>query len=588
MNRWSNIRHSIFFKFALAFLAVGIVPLLVLSGFALNQFTSQVERHTENNYNEMILYLSKNADDIFRNYNELSKTMYYNAQYSSDQAPRYIREEIDQNARMNQMTINDFLKTVLFSDSHIVNALFVRESDQTVFQQSRISRSLDPNIPYPPVNWSYALASQPKELAVFPPHLETYYASTDMVMTFARSFIDTSGKPGGPVIGTLYFDVDLDIFGQLFKQVNLSKNDQMYIVDAKGYILYSNQSDKLGKRFDEPGIREDNRRMLFAQPMPFTKGQVIGLTSKADLFASMARIRSTVILVSAICLLALVLLGMLFSRRFTLPILDIMRHMIQVESGNLDAAVETRRKDEIGRLAHGFNRMIERLRQFIHDAYVLELKRKQTELNALKSQIRPHYLYNTLEVIRMSAVANDDGQVADMIHALSDQLKYVIDYGEEWVSVERELDHLRNYFHLINVRFDGRIELKLDVSDDSLLLASILKLTIQPLVENAVQHGFRPRVTKGMVMVTIERAGDNDLAVTVYDNGSGMSPEEVDRLNRRMEDDLGTTGKSIGLKNVHERVRQACGAPYGILVESKPDIGTSVRILFPLRMEERA
>ena len=112
--------------------------------------------------------------------------------------------------------------------------------------------------------------------------------------------------------------------------------------------------------------------------------------------------------------------------------------------------------------------MIERLKLFINEAYVSEIKRKQAELGALKSQIRPHYLYNTLEVIRMSAVANDDDQVADMIHALSNQLKYVIDYGEEWVTVRQELDHLRDYFHLINVRFDGRIKLEIEMRGDDL------------------------------------------------------------------------------------------------------------------------
>lgn len=117
----------------------------------------------------------------------------------------------------------------------------------------------------------------------------------------------------------------------------------------------------------------------------------------------------------------------------------------------------------MGRLANGFNRMVERLKEFINEAYINEIKRKQAELNALKSQIRPHYLYNTLEVIRMSALANGDRKVADMIHSLSDQLQYVIDYGDESVKLEQELEHLRHYFHLIEVRFDNQISLQVEL-----------------------------------------------------------------------------------------------------------------------------
>ena len=168
-------------------------------------------------------------------------------------------------------------------------------------------------------------------------------------------------------------------------------------------------------------------------------------------------------------------------------------------------------------------RMIEGLKLFINDAYVAEIKHKQTELNALKTQIQPHYLYNTLEVIRMSAVADDAEKVADMIHALSNQLEYVIDYGEEWVTVQRELEHLNNYFHLIEVRFDRRIDLQVDLAED-LEEALILKLSIQPLVENAVHHGIRPRGGKGTVLVTIEKSGA-DIAVTVFETASGWIPK---------------------------------------------------------------
>ena len=420
MIKWATIRHSIFFKFSLAFLFVGMIPLLVLSALSLNQFTDQVERNTENNFKQMVLYLSKNADDIFRNYNEISKNMYYNSPSIADRHGVTLEEEINSLGRINLMTINDFLKTILYSDTHIENALFVRKSDQAVFNESRVNKVLDSNEPFPPVSWAYTLSGQRKQLAVFPPHPETYFGSTRPVITFARNFNDTFGRIGPDVLvfGTLYFDVDLDIFDKLFQQLVLDRSDEVYVVDGNGYILYSNQDDKLGKRFDELAAKRSRTKLLYSEPVPFIGGQVIGLVSKADFYASLTQIRSNVIIATGICLLALLVLGVLFSRTFTRPVLDIMRMMVRVESGNLETSITTTRKDEMGRLAHGFNRMIERLKLFINDAYVAEIKHKQTELNALKTQIQPHYLYNTLEVIRMSAVADDAEEVANMIHAL--------------------------------------------------------------------------------------------------------------------------------------------------------------------------
>lgn len=585
MSKWNYIWHSLFFKVSLSFLVVGMIPLLVLGGLSLNQFTSQVQRNTENNFSQLVINLSNNVDDILTNYNEISKAMYYNAEGNRQSVT--LRDEIELQGKINMMPIEDFLKSVVYSDTHIQNAFFVRASDGFVFHQSRESKVLDTNVPFPSVSWTYALAANPKQLGVFPPHLESYYGSTDQVITFARNLIDTSGNIGPDVklLGTLFFDVDMDIFSRLFRQVHLAERDQMVVIDGNGYTLFSNQRDKLGKRFDESAARRDSNTMLFAEPVPFIGGQVIGLVSKTDLYASLIPIRSTVITVSAVCLAALLTLGVMFSRRFTRPILDIMRLMAKVESGHLEPGAETSRKDELGRLTHGFNRMIERLQWFINDAYVSEIKRKQTELNALKTQIRPHYLYNTLEVIRMSAVSNDDDEVADMIHSLSNQLQYVIDYGEEWVTLERELKHLKHYFHLIEVRFDRRIELQVDVKDEKLLRASILKLSIQPIVENAVLHGFRKRGNKGSIQVIVERAGEIGLAVTVMDNGVGMDEGTVAQLTRRLEQAETAPSKSIGVKNVHDRLRTACGEPYGISIESKPDIGTSVRLLIPLHRE---
>lgn len=581
-----NFTHSLFFKFSVAFLVAGLLPIFVLSMLSLYQFTGQIERHTVNNIQQMMVYMRNNVNDMLKKYDDISNLMYTKTQpndiFLKESSALYP-------AGLNSSALDDFIKTVLFSDANIQNVLFVRSENGTLNQQSRGSKQMDPFVSYPPIEWNYTLTINPKKLAVFPYHMEAYYNSQDLVMTFARSWIDTSRGVQNPVriYGTLFLDIDINAFDGLLQQSRLGKKDEIFIVNENGIILYSNRRDKIGSRFDEFGVKSRGDMIVFSEPLPYIQGKVVGLMSKEDIYSPIIRTKNSVWAAALASFAALFLMGLMFSRMFTRPILQLIRQMIKVESGNLDIEMEVGRKDEMGRLANGFNRMVERLKEHINDAYINEIKRKQAELNALKSQIRPHYLYNTLEVIRMSAVANGDRKVADMIHALSDQLQYVIDYGDESVTLEQELEHLRHYFHLIEVRFDHRISLQVELQSQELTSASVLKLILQPIVENAVHHGIRPKGGKGIVLITIERLDGDILGITIYDDGAGMEQEQLESLRIHLNNQDRNMGKSIGIKNVHERIKAAYGSQYGLDMESRPHIGTSVRILLPLNLEVR-
>lgn len=483
--------------------------------------------------------------------------------------------------RINEMSINDFLTTVLYSDTFIRNAYFVRSMDNKLYSQTKDNKSFLPDA-LPLGDWAIPLKENPKHLAIFPVHEETYYKNSKIrVMTVGRNLIDTSGliTATPKIVGTLYFDVDVAVFENLFRELRLGDKDELFVLDADNSVYYSNKEIKEDKVFLPE--TSDRQLLVLSEEVPFLKGQVVVRVSKGDLYEQLTSIRSTVYMAILICALALIVMGIWFSRRLSSPIMSVIKQMIRVESGNLESGLVVKSQDEIGRLAHGFNRMVERLKSFINDAYVAEIKQKQAELNALKSQIRPHYLYNTLEVIRMNAVHNDDNEVADMILSLSNQLKYVIDYGEEWVTIRRELEHLKDYFYIIKVRFENRIELRCDVADHVDLDWSMLKLSLQPIVENAIQHGIRPKGGKGTVWVTIETVEDM-LGITVYDDGVGMDSDTLERLHAMLQDPKAPS-KNVGMKNVHERIRAVCGEPYGLNVSSREHVGTSVRLLIPIR-----
>ncbi|WP_230986963.1 cache domain-containing sensor histidine kinase [Cohnella fermenti] len=555
---------------------------MALSIFSLRTFTSHVERNTVNNLEQMVYYMGNNLNNIFSQYNEVTKLMYLSVDAGAiDGSTISTTDSVNVNERINRMSIDDFLTTVLYSDSFIKNAFFVRAMDGKVYRQSRDSKAFLPDL-LPVDDWLEPLRSRPQQLAVIPTHEEPYFLdSSQKIVTLGRNLIDTSGllQKEPKIVGTLFIDVNLQAFDELVKELNLEADGELIFVDGAGNVIFSNRGDE-GTKVDLDRLRTGGV-LTFSEEVPFLQGEVLVRISKSALYESLTTTRSTVIVAIVFCTVLLILMGIWFSRRLSNPIRRVIREMVKVESGNLDVAPLDGGKDEVGRLSHGFNRMVERLRTFIDEAYVAEIKQKQTELNALKSQIRPHYLYNTLEVIRMNAVANDDDEVGEMILSLSKQLKYVIDYGENSVPLRRELEHLRDYFYIIEVRFENRIELRVDIADNVDLDASILKLSLQPIVENAVQHGVLPKGGRGSVRITVENAVD-DLVVTVYDDGVGMEPEELERLTSRLSGPSGTS-KSIGMKNVHDRIRALYGPEYGLAVSSRKMWGTAVRMVVPTK-----
>lgn len=585
VRKWWN---SVFVKFSAAFLLVGLVPLIALSIFSLQAFTGHVQQFTVNNLKQMSLYLSYNVNNFFSDYDDITRLMYtgryegYSHTISVNQTAN-----VNEYEQINSIPIAAFLRTVLYSDKHIRSVYFVRSLDGKLYFQTRQSKPLlEEKLPV--AEWLQPLAEKPNHLSIYPTHGEHYYNSPDRrVITFGRNLIDISGTLTAEpkVVGSLFIDVDAGVLDSFFQEMNLNKDDELYVLDGANRIYYSNRTDR-EKASEEtaetaPERFDDEDYLVFSDEIPYLSGQVLMRVSERSLFAQLTSTQSAVYLAIVVCAIALLAMGTLLSRRLASPIRDVLQHMNKVEMGNLDTQIESYGKDELGRLAFGFNRMVERLKIFINDAYVAEIKQKQAELNALKSQIRPHYLYNTLEVIRMNAVYNDDGEVADMILALSNQLKYVIDYGEDWVTVREEIDHLNDYFHIIRVRYENRIDLRLNVADDVGMDFPILKLSLQPIVENAIQHGIRPKGGKGSVLVTMERAGDT-LSVTVYDDGVGMSEVQLQRLNDQLAETKAPS-KNVGLKNVCDRIKTVCGDGYGLEISSMEHVGTSVRLSFPVR-----
>ena len=251
---------------------------------------------------------------------------------------------------------------------------------------------------------------------------------------------------------------------------------------------------------------------------------------------------------------------------------------------NPDSRLSLDRPDEIGTVAKSLNQMLDEkqkmqleIEQVKYLAYETELSKKQAEILAYRSQINPHFLYNTFECIRDMALFYDVDDIAELTMALSNVFRFAVK-GTDMVTVENELDHIREYAKIVNYRFMGKICIEIE-AENSILNCSVLKLLLQPLVENAVFHGLEQKIENGTVWVRVFSSDDQKLCFVVEDDGCGIEPEHLKQITASLETEKNTT--KIGVFNIYQRLKLYYDDKFSFDIKSSLKKGTCITISIP-------
>ena len=238
------------------------------------------------------------------------------------------------------------------------------------------------------------------------------------------------------------------------------------------------------------------------------------------------------------------------------------------------------------------NRILEQAAWVSDAGYSSRLLKTQAQINALHSQINPHFLYNTLEMIRSQALDRDVPEIADMAETLANMFRYNIGQPQSLATFEQELENVKNYFLIQQYRFQNRFELQIDIDseDSEILECQIPRLTIQPIVENAVHHGLERRSGKGMVRISAFLT-EQRLIIRISDDGAGMSRTQAEALREKLNagmDGIITSGTrhGIALVNINERLKLYFGEEYGLSFSSAEQCGTNVELILPRKVEK--
>ncbi|NMO96602.1 cache domain-containing sensor histidine kinase [Paenibacillus lemnae] len=421
--------------------------------------------------------------------------------------------------------------------------------------------------------------------------------SKQYMFTVVRDIIDKSYRS----IGTIAVDANIGVIENIVTDLEETTHGKTYILDDSGMVIYDSEKKYLARSMSQhaalvkAGGKEGSFRMdVDGQPqlVVYKKSQKTGwlilITVPERPLMKEALETRRVTIAAAIGAAAFALaISLIFIYAMTRPLRSIVQHMKLVQTGNLDVVFPVTKRDEAGLIGLSFNRMMGRIKQLINDIYAMEGRKKKAELEKLQHQINPHFIYNTLETIRMTAVLHDDAEVGEMVHLLGKQLRYSIHAGSEVVEVRREWEHLQAYIELLNYRFGERFMLTIP-DDPDVGSIRVMKLLFQPIVENAVNHGFDERKPSLHLTISYERTGDCHCFM-VRDDGAGIAEPDLSRLVRKLEEGWPqetdetdeTDGHGIGLRNVHERLQLRYGRAYGLSVESRQGEGTAVSITFP-------
>ena len=267
---------------------------------------------------------------------------------------------------------------------------------------------------------------------------------------------------------------------------------------------------------------------------------------------------------------------------------EILKSIRKVQKGDLDVVIENCGKDEMGELGTQINKMLERIKELMEDNLNREMLAKNSEIRALQNQINAHFIYNVLESIKMMAEIDEEYAISDAVTALGKLLRYSMKWVLGNVLVEQELEYIKNYMALINLRFDYEIYLSLNLPE-LVLKQEIPKMSLQPIVENAIYHGIEQMAEDTNIYIKGILDGD-DCVIEITDAGRGMTEEEVERLKLKIAgkiDSGGGSGNGIGLKNVQDRIHIAFGEKYGIEVASKIGCYTKVIVRIPMTHKEK-
>ena len=576
--------RSFRFMISMSFTFVALTGMILITAVLLNRYERTLERQVLSDSQKLIGQVEINLNTYLRSMMRSSDAVYYNVIKKVD----FDKDDIFRELSLLYEANKDNLVSI---------ACFTRDGE--LLGAAPVG-SLKKNVNITAQSWFEDASDKMENLHFSDLHVQNIFENKSgryyWVVSLSRGVeLTNDGKMSG---GILLVDMNFSGIQQLFTEVNNDGKGYVYLIGRDGEIIYhprqnlifSNiiqENNQTASTYDEGVHNEEfqgEQRVVVVKTVGYTGWKIVSVVSKESLFSDLNQTRMMALLNLVLAIFLMIFVNQYVAVRITDPLKKLEKSIQGIEMKQ-QPVVYIGGPPEIQHLGLTIRFMVEELQELTDKMVKEQEEKRKNELDALQSQINPHFLYNTLDSIMWMIESERYEDAVSMVQALGRLLRISLSRGKNVISVGDELQHARSYLAIQKYRYKNKFTSYFEVEPDIEQYKTI-KLVIQPLIENAIYYGMEYMDGEGEIHIRAYTR-DQDLYLEVEDNGPGMPEEQVEHLLTGGEK-ARQKGSGIGLKNVNQRIQLYFGTQYGLEIESEPDEGTVVRIHIPKTTEEEA
>ena len=595
-----NIRRSLLVKMVLSFVSIMLSAVVIISAFTYYGNVEILKKHAFEN-NDMKLSIISEKIDSYLEMLDLVSAFTYESELQ--ELLSRVEEESAITSMRRLRGFQQFYYKRLVSlnfEGEISDIYFIYPDGEVLHQGEGI---YDPSYDFTQQEWYEETVRNSERTNIVNTHRQEYNLSgryhTQGVYN-GNYYISAAKRinklNGMEMMGVLFMDINIKKLEEMLDPLYIGNDSEVWFADENGLCVYSQDREELGMKLpfsidqyrtdsgEDSGnftiVVNDVEKLVSYKRSSKTGWYLVSAKPTQVVISDISLLRRNIFLVSAAAFILAVLLAVSFARRFFRPVRALAGAMKEVQEGKLDIRVDVYSEDEIGYLTNTFNHMVIRIKKLIEDNYLIRLREKDAQIEALQLQINPHFLYNTLDAISALALMEENEKCFQMIQALGNFYKNSLNSGLDYISVEDEIGCIESYITILNTRYENQIAISYDI-EDVVKHEKVLKLLLQPLVENAVHHGLNGE--GGNIEIKVFEQED-EIIFIVSDDGVGMSDEKIEDILAGRT----VTGKSgFGLYSLIQRIRLTYGIENPVIIQSEVGVGTEIIVTIKkIKMEK--
>lgn len=572
---------------------ISIISIILVAFVFQRVYTGVIEKRIDELLETYFTQTQNQIEYYFSNIDVTSKNVFYNKEIQG------IIKKDDENFQKHNLIRDHLFHYLQFDDS--IRGIHIIDNDFKIYSTTRYVLSLQ-------IRKFFRNLDEDKYndgKLYFAGPFQSDITGTDELIAFRfiRVIRSTHYSNFFDEIGIGIFVLDLDKINSIIGISNLAEKSVVYITDKNKKMIISTKESIARKHMEKTGellntkenninINEQNY-LVKTSKIKNLNWQITALINIEKTKKDINKIKYYLLMILLVMVIVVLCISFIFNLKLTAPIKKIIDACDRVATGDFKVKLNFSYKNEITKIGNSFNHMVEKIDNLTNKLlksqkkiHQVQLEKKQLVLDGLQSQINAHFLYNTLHTIRGMAYSNAREEISALISNLVGHLRYITKI-DEYVTLEEELNHLKKYVEIERIGYFNNFEVKFEIAEE-IKKAKILKLTLQPIVENAIMHGIDENLGNSIIKITARRR-NNKIVVKVLDNGQGISADELDKINIKLnsedstkditEDSTNDNGK-IGIFNIHRRIQLYYGKNYGIKVKSWPNKGTCVILTY--------